>query len=97
MQTSDHSLILLDSKLQVRNEAKQFYFDKRLLELQRPKSVIGEALNKLCRGTPMFQVTQRINQCRVAQIKLRWEHCMNSGKDISNIKGRMKVLQLQRG
>lgn len=97
MQTSDHYLLLLDSKPQGQPTHKRFYFDKRLLELLKAENVISSAWNKTCRGTPIFQVTQRIKETRLALIKLHGAHQMNPGKAIREVKNRMEALQLLGG
>lgn len=52
-----------------------------------------DAWNAPQRGNPMFQVCERIKNCRASLLKLRMTHNMNSSKAILEIKKRMEVMQ----
>lgn len=96
-QTSDHSLLLLEDKPQDQPITKRFYFHKRLLEVPDFAKVVTEAWESQQEGSPMFQVCERIKSCRVALLKLRSQHKMNSNQAIHDIKMKVDFMQNEEG
>lgn len=94
-QTSDHSLLLLENKPQGQQMSRRFYFDKQFLDLPDVESVIQNAWNSSCLGSPMFQTCSRIKQYRLTLLRIKRDHQMNSQKCITDIKRRIASLQLQ--
>lgn len=83
----------LEDKPTSRHFPKRFYFDRRWLEHPDFEQRVEQAWNGFQLGSPMFQVCGRIKSCRVALLKMKEEHQLNSGKAIRELKAKMEGLQ----
>lgn len=92
-QASDHSLLLMNTVKGQERSHKRFYFDKRYMDIPAFEQVVDHAWNRPQVGTPMFQVCNRIKECRMELLKLRGLHMLNSGQAISKLKNRMTEMQ----
>lgn len=63
--TSDHCLLLLDTKPTEKKRKKRFCFDKIWLSKLEIEEVIRKAWEWDCIGSPMFQVACKIKRCRM--------------------------------
>lgn len=97
MQSSDHTLLILEDKPHFHSPPRRFYFDKRFLDLPEAESVIDSAWNTSCQGTPMFQTCERIKLSRIGLLKLKGAHHLNSSRTIRDIKGKMEDMQKEGG
>lgn len=70
---------------------------KRLLDIPNFENVVEQALNTRQQDTPMYQVCERVRNCRIALLKLKGMVHLNFGQAIREIKGKMEVSQLERG
>lgn len=68
-----------------------------MLELPYFERVVDKAWNAKQHGPLMYQVCNRIKSCRVALLKLKGLHHLNSGKAIQAIKDKMIVMLLEGG
>ncbi|CAA0818874.1 Unknown protein, partial [Striga hermonthica] len=67
---SDHRLlVLVDSVHQEAKRKRRFFFDKRWLKREGIKEVVTEAWEVRKEGTPMFKVSEKIKEARVALLK----------------------------
>ena len=96
-QSSDHSIIILETSPAGKKIPKRFYFDKRWVDNQEAEEVVRKAWNNRMEGTPMFQVSERIKCCRVALLKWNGKQKSNSSLRIKELKKEMEFLQNQGG
>lgn len=96
-QSSDHNLLFLDVNPTTVKTKKRFCFDSRILEKPGTVEAIAQAWNKPQNGTPMFQVSARIKECRVALLKCKEARNLNSATTIREVKLKMEVMQQQGG
>lgn len=69
-QTSDHSLLILDTEPEGKKLKKRFCFDQRWLQWREIDEVVEKSWNEEQNGTLMYQVCSRIRNCRV--MLLEW-------------------------
>lgn len=96
-QSSDHNLLFLDANPTTVKTKKRFCFDSRILEKPGTVEAIAQAWNKPQNGSPMFQVSARIKECRVALLKCKEAWNLNSATTIRDVKLKMEVMQQQGG
>lgn len=68
-----------------------------MLDLPDYEGFVSHAWNSTQLGTPMYQLCGRIKSCRVALLKLKGLHQLNSGNAIQRIKQKMSAMQLEGG
>lgn len=64
-QSSDHNLLILDTKPEQGKGKARFYFDKKWVNKLRIEDIIKEAWITECKGSLMFQVASKIKLCRL--------------------------------
>lgn len=92
-QSSDHSILLLDTKpVQVKRK-KRFLLDKRWIDKPGVEEVVRTAWESDCFGSPMFRVAFKIKRCR------QWDRLQghNSAAKIQKLKEEMEELKKQEG
>lgn len=63
-QSSDHSMLVLDTNPTLGRKKKRFYFDKRWLGKSEIEEVIRTAWNSDFVRSAMFRVSQKIKRCK---------------------------------
>lgn len=62
---SDHCMLILDTKLELRKQKRRFYFDKIWVEKPGVKEMIRKAWETENIGSAMFKVTSKIKRCKM--------------------------------
>lgn len=96
-QSSDHSLLFLDSTPREVKSKKRFYMDNRSLEKEVIVMEIERAWNKPQQGHPKYEVSARVKECKVALLKMKGSQFLNSALVIKNVKEEMESMQEQGG
>lgn len=63
--TSDHCILILDTKPELRKQKRRFYFDKRWGEKPGVEEMVRKAWEAESIGSPMFKVASKIKRCRM--------------------------------
>lgn len=71
--------------------------DNRALEKDDTMLEIVRAWAKPQQGHPMYQVTAKIKECRVALLKMKGTQVQNSATNIMTVKAEMEDMQQQGG
>ncbi|GER49495.1 retrotransposon protein [Striga asiatica] len=97
LSSSDHSLIILDQN-PVRTKGKRrFTFDSRWVKEVGFNQVVETAWNSPVEGLGFFGLQKRIGNVRVALLKWKGEHKINSAKVIEECKEKLSLLATQGG
>lgn len=68
-QSSDHYMLILDTKPEMEIKRKRFYFDKRWISKHGVEKVVRKAWEPECLGFSMFKVAYKIKRCKMELIK----------------------------
>lgn len=92
-QSSDHSMLILDTLQEKEKKRRRFYFDKRWLNKPKIEEVIRKAWNLYVDVSPMFQVASKIKRCRIDLIRLNNSQGSNSATMIRKLKGEIEEMK----
>lgn len=84
-QSSNHSLLILDTKPQRVKTKARFIFDSRWTKLAKCEEIIKTEWNKLVSGSRMFTVQQKLKRCKIRFIEWRKGQKGNAKKEIDLI------------
>ncbi|XP_071914055.1 uncharacterized protein [Coffea arabica] len=92
-EASDHCMLLLHTEPKGRKWKRKFNFDRRWLQYQKVNGVVKRAWVKEQVGSRLFQIKNRIRECRMAL--LSWNRSLkhNARGDIDMIKKEIQELQ----
>ena len=93
-EASDHCMLLLHTEPKDRNRKRRFWFDRRWLQYKEVHGVVKRAWGKEQMGSRLFQVKNRIKECRMALLSWNKSLKSNARCDIDRIK---KEIQEVRG
>lgn len=96
-QTSDHSMLLLDSRPQRRKTRARFIFDSQWTKMEECEEIIKEVWNTAVTGSRMFKMKQKLKWCKLRFIKWRKQLNGNARNQIEIIQKEMETIQQQGG
>lgn len=96
-QTSDHSLLILDSKPQRVKTRARFIFDSSWTKEPESDELIQQVWGRNVQGSRMFQVKQKLKWCKESCIRWKKEKKQNARRDIDIILKEMQQMQVQTG
>lgn len=96
-QSSDHSLLILDTRLQRQKTKGRFIFENSWTKEQTSETLVQEAWSKPVICSRMFQVTHKLKDCKFKFIQQRKEQNKNEGLEIEMIQKEMESMQLLEG
>lgn len=94
-QTSDHSLIVLDSKPRRKKTQARFIFEASWIKEQGCEERVKGIWQRSVIGSRMFKVQQKLKWCKSSFIKWRKERTCNARKEIDIIQKEMESLQMK--
>lgn len=68
-QSSDHCMLVLDTKPTLNKKKRRFFFDKTWTEKPEVEEVVRATWEPDCIGSPMFKVAYKIKKYRLELIK----------------------------
>lgn len=90
-------MLILDRTPEQQKTHKRFHFDNRRVNALGFEELIANTLRIPHRGHPMYQVSQKIKNCRLEFLEWKMNHSTNSAYEIKKLKQKMETLQNQGG
>ncbi|CAI9117559.1 OLC1v1018964C1 [Oldenlandia corymbosa var. corymbosa] len=95
--SSDHCMLVLDTKPETKRKKSRFYFDKRWIGKSGVETIIKDAWSGSAEGSPMHQLVVKIKRCRLELLKWSRGQNLNPSREIKRISGEMDGLKAQGG
>lgn len=96
-QSSDYSMVVLDSKPPVVKGKNRFIYDSRWSKMQNCTDQIQESWNITVEGSRMYKFHKRLQHCRNGLVEWRKKENTNAKIQIQQIMGQMEKIQEQGG
>lgn len=96
-QSSDHSMVLLDTEPQHVKGKSRFIYDSRWSKVQNCVHVIQEGWRVEVQGSRMFKFYTKLKHCKEKLLVWRKKESSNSNIKIQHLRGQMECLQERGG
>lgn len=96
-ESSDHCMLILDTKPEVLRKKRRFCFDKRWIGKPGVEETVRNSWENECIGSPIHQVACKIKNCPLALLEWNRMHHTNSAARIKAIREEMGQIKEEGG